>query len=151
MATAVPTNRVPEHCRCSMVRGSDLASRDIRDAFSPNPDALFCLADDPREYELCLACERLEVCHGRDPTETMPDIAKGGDTPEARGRPCGRPSITRLFRPTFGIASKADKVHPERGRPVRTGRFSWSRRHAIWGWCANGMPDAGGSRMAPIG
>ena len=84
MAAPSPTNRIPEHCRCWMVRGADLASGDICDAYSPNPDAIFCLADDPHEYQLCLACEHLEVCHGRELAARLLDIAEGGDTPEVR-------------------------------------------------------------------
>ena len=84
MATPVPTNRVPEHCRCWMVRGADLASRDICDTYSPNPDAIFCLADDQHEHALCLACEHLEVCHRHELVEALLDIAGGGDAPEIR-------------------------------------------------------------------
>ena len=111
MATPVPTNRIPEHCRCWMVRGCDIAHREMCDAFSPNPDAIFCLADDPPEYDLCLACEPLEVCHRHELVEALLDTAGGGDTPEVpQGGSLGRlrrvragrlaPSVAGLTRAT---------------------------------------------------
>ena len=67
-----------------MVRGFDVPHREICAAFSPNPFATVRLPDAVEAHELCYECEHLEVCHGRGLTETLLDIAEGGDTPEVR-------------------------------------------------------------------
>ena len=113
MATPLPTNRIPEHCRCWMVRGSDIAHRGMCDAFSPNPDAIFCLADDPHEYELCLACEHLEVCHRHELVEALLDTAGGGDTPEVpQGGSLGRLGRVRAGRLAPSVAGLTRATAP---------------------------------------
>ena len=66
----IPTetgNAVPRNCRCWMVRGADLAYREICDAFSPNPMATLRL-DADRSVELCEECDHPEACHPPAPT-----------------------------------------------------------------------------------
>ena len=71
-----PAERQPgvaNGCRCWMLRTPEaLPPTEICEACAPSNDVVFRLHNGASVYAPCLACDHLEVCHGRSSATPAP-------------------------------------------------------------------------------